>query len=96
MSSNEPVPTSSGDSRKLRIKYDEVSARHANQVLINATREEVFLDFSSGPVPDGATGATVVPIHTRMAMTLPAARRLLAGLQQALKRAEASAAESNS
>lgn len=76
--------------RKLRIKYEEFSARYANQTILSGSVDEVFLDFSSGPVPDAATGESLVPIHTRIAMSHSGARRLLAALQQTLKRIEAS------
>ncbi|MET0261886.1 MAG: DUF3467 domain-containing protein [Rariglobus sp.] len=76
--------------RKLRIKYEEYSARYANQTILSGSTDEVFLDFSSGPVPDAATGESLVPIHTRIAMSHAGARRLLTALQQTLKRIEAS------
>lgn len=75
--------------RKLRLKYEEYSARYANQTILSGSADEVMLDFSSGPVPDAATGESVVPVHTRIAMTPAGARRLLAALQQTLKRIEA-------
>lgn len=87
MATNEqsPVPA-----KRIRIKYDEMSARYANQVVLNGTAEEILLDFSSGPVPDPVTGESLIPIHTRIAMSHGGARRLLAALQQSLKRIEAS------
>jgi hypothetical protein len=74
--------------RKLRLKYEEYSARYANQTILSGSADEVMLDFSSGPVPDAATGESIVPVHTRIAMTPAGARRLLAALQQTLKRIE--------
>lgn len=77
---------STDPSRKtIRVKYDELSAKYANQVLLNGTNEELFLDFSSGAVPDPETGELIVPVHTRIAMNPAAARRLHAALEQSLK-----------
>lgn len=81
-------PASAPQARKLRLKYEEYSARYANQTILSGSADEVLLDFSSGPVPDAATGESVVPVHTRIAMTPAGARRLLAALQQTLKRIE--------
>ncbi len=77
--------------RKIKIKYDELSARYANQVVINGSAEEIYLDFSSGAIPDPNTGESVIPIHTRIAMTHNAAKRLLGALQQTLTRTQAAA-----
>lgn len=89
--SNDPAPA-----RKIRLKYEEYSARYASQTILSGSLNEVFLDFSSGPVPDGATGESLVPVHTRIAMSPDGARRLLAALQQTLKRIEASGAKATS
>ena len=37
----------------LQIRYDETNAKYANQVLLNTTAEEVYLDFSPGIVQAG-------------------------------------------
>ncbi len=90
-------PTSdSPQARKIRLKYEEYSARYASQTILSGSANEVFLDFSSGPVPDGTTGESLVPVHTRIAMSHDGARRLLAALQQTLKRIEASGAKATS
>jgi hypothetical protein len=85
--------TTGTQARKLRIKYEETSAKYANQTILSGSTDEVFLDFSSGPVPDAATGESIVPVHTRIALSHSGARRLLAALQQTLKRIDASGAQ---
>jgi hypothetical protein len=80
--------TENASSKKIRIKYEKREALFANQVILNGTPEELFLDFSSGPTQDAESGETVVPIHTRIAMTPAGARRLLAALQQSFQRGE--------
>lgn len=79
--------------KTIRVKYDHTHALFANQVLLKGSSEEVVLDFSSGPVADPDSGETVVPVHTRVAMTPQGARRLLSALKQALQRQENSPAE---
>ncbi|MFQ3670061.1 MAG: DUF3467 domain-containing protein [Verrucomicrobiia bacterium] len=76
---------------KLKVKYEELSAKYANQVVLNASAEEIYLDFSSGVIPDPATGEHTMPIHTRIAMSHNAARRLSQALQQALSRSSSPA-----
>ena len=72
--------------QKIRVSYDTREALYANQVILNGSPEELFLDFSSGPIQDPDTGETIVPVHTRIAMSPPAARRLLSALQQSIQR----------
>ena len=60
----------------VKIKYDSKAALYANQFIINQSPEEIFLDLSSGPIPDPGTGQTIVPIHTRIALSYPGAQRL--------------------
>ncbi len=76
----------------IQVKYDDLSAKYASQVLINSTREEIFLDFSAGAFNDHAAGKTILPINSRIVMTLPGARRLLQALGQALSTLEKSPA----
>lgn len=67
---------------KIRVKYDDMNARYASQVIINATQEEVFLEFSTGTLPDPNSNDSVLPVHTRIVMTHSGARRLLQALSQ--------------
>lgn len=73
------------DKAEIRVKYDVSQATYASQALVQAGAEEVFLDFSSSIVTD-STGARVMPIHTRIALSHAAARRLLTALGQTLQR----------
>ena len=79
-------PTNPEDKKtEIRVKYDVSKASYASQALVQAGAEEVFLDFSSSIITDG-TGARVMPIHTRIALSHAAARRLLSALGQTLQR----------
>lgn len=92
---NQPAPKNDADQRRIRIKYEDYTARYANQAILSGSPGEVFLDFSSGPVPDAATGESIMPVHTRIAMSQAGARRLLSALQQTLKRIETAGAQAN-
>jgi len=78
--------TENSPKQKIRVRYEKREALYANQVILNGSPEELFLDFSSGPVSDPDSGETVVPVHTRIAMSPSAARRLLSALQQSIQR----------
>jgi len=65
----------------LQVRYDNLKASYANHVLVNTGPEEVYLDFSSGIVAD-RPGTSVLPIHTRIAMTPSGIVRLAQVLAQ--------------
>lgn len=71
--------------RQVKVRYAETSALYASQVLVNATGEDIILNFSSGYMSDPSSGQTLLPVHTRIAMTAAGARRLQALLDQVLK-----------
>ncbi len=66
----------SEEQAELKVRYDSTEAKYAAQVILNVTREEVFLDFSSGVVPDPETGGPCVPVHTRIVMSHAGVKRL--------------------
>lgn len=75
------------ETRQLRIKYDESKAVYASQALVQANLEEIIIDFSSGILQDpSGSGAAVMPIHTRIAMSHAGAQRLLSALTQTLQK----------
>src|SRR3954470_12741429 len=82
---NQPFGQQQQQQIPLQIRYDDMSARYANQVLLNTTAEEVYLDFSPGVVMDRAMGGAVLPIHTRIVMTPTGVLRLYQALAQALQ-----------
>ncbi len=71
--------------QQIRVRYNETSALFASQFIVNTSAEDVTINFSSGPIGDPATGETILPVHTRMAMTMEGARRLHAVLGNILK-----------
>jgi hypothetical protein len=62
--------------QQIKVRYNETSALFASQFIVNTSAEDVTINFSSGPLSDPATGETILPVHTRMAMTREGARRL--------------------
>ena len=68
--------------QQIQIKYEDMTARYASQVVLTTGQEEVYLDFSSGIVPDQGQGFSTLPVHTRIAMTAGGVRRLYQTLGQ--------------
>jgi hypothetical protein len=87
MSNEMPAPASQPQQQSipLQVKYEDMTARYANHVLLNTGQEELYLDFSSGLVVDRAAGVSVMPIHTRIAMTPAGVVRLWQLLGQAVQ-----------
>lgn len=73
---------------KLQVKYEDMTARYANQIVLTTGQEEVFLDFSSGIIPDQGSGVSVLPIHTRIAMPHSALKRFHQMLSQLFAKAQ--------
>src|SRR6187431_2991485 len=69
----------------LQVRYDDLKASYANHVLVSVGNEEVYLDFTSGIVAD-RPGVSVMPIHTRVAMTPSGVVRLAQLLAQTVQR----------
>jgi len=74
---------------KIQVKYEDMTARYASQVVVATGQEEVFLDFSSGLIPDQGSGASTLPIHTRIAMTAGGIQRLYGALGQLMAKLKA-------
>lgn len=73
---------------KLQVKYEDMTARYANQIVLTTGQEEVFLDFSSGIIPDQGNSVSILPIHTRIAMPHSALKRFHDMLTQLFARAQ--------
>lgn len=76
------------------------SARHdlverfASQCTVRGSAEEVFLGFAASVEPSPTEENTVIiPVHTRVVMTLPAAKRLAMGLAEMIQRYESTFGE---
>lgn len=76
----------------IKLKYDMTHALYANQFVMNQAADELFVDFSSGPIPDPTSGQTLIPVHTRLAMSFASAKRLAKLLTQAVENHEKSQA----
>ncbi|NJO15743.1 MAG: hypothetical protein HC877_08340 [Thioploca sp.] len=67
-----------------QLRYEQTSALYASQFVISATGEEVIINFSSGTLTEPNNGETYLPIHTRIALSVSGARKLVNLLNQAL------------
>jgi hypothetical protein len=61
---------------QIQVRYSETSAIFCSQFLINSTDEDITIGCSSGYISDPGSKETILPIHTRIGMTLHGARRL--------------------
>ena len=61
---------------QIQVRYAETSSLYSSQFLINSTEEDITIGFSSGYISDPGSKETILPIHSRISMTLQGARRL--------------------
>ena len=83
MPNQDPTPQQQ-QSHSIQVRYEDFTARYANHVLVNVGAEEVYLDFTSGVVPD-RPGVSLMPIHTRITMTPSGVVRLAQLLAQTVQ-----------
>lgn len=74
--------------QQVKVSYKETSALFCSQFICTSSEEDITVGFSSGPITDSATGEAILPVHTRIAMTLDGARRLHATLGRLLNQQE--------
>ena len=79
--------------QQIKVRYNETSALYASQFIVNTSGEDLIIYFSSGPITDPAGGESILPVHTRMAMTINGARRLHSVLENILGKQGADAAK---
>ncbi len=70
--------------QQIKVRYNETSALFASQFILNTSDEDITINFSSGPMNDPAGNETILPVHTRIAMTREGALRLRSILDQVL------------
>jgi len=58
------------------VRYEQTTALHTSQFVLNAGPEEVMIDCSSGLIREGQGDEGVLPIHTRLALPWSTARQL--------------------
>ena len=79
--------------QQIKVRYNETSALYASQFIVNTSGEDLIINFSSGPITDPASGESILPVHSRMAMTVNGARRLHAVLGNILSKQGADTAK---
>ena len=85
MSEHQVQSNEGTEQAKVRVRYDTTEASFASQFVINATREELIVNFSSGYLADPQSKDRLLPIQTRIAMSPNGAARLVNTLTQALR-----------
>jgi len=70
--------------QQVKVRYTETSALFASQFIVNTSEEDITVNFSSGPMTDPAGSETILPVHTRIAMSTAGAVRLYKVLGQVL------------
>lgn len=75
--------------KTIKVRYNETSSLFASQFIINSTAEDLTINFSSGALADPGSGETILPIHTRISLTMEGARRLQGVLNQVLNQQQA-------
>ena len=78
--------------QQIKVRYTDTSALYASQFIVNTSGEDLIINFSSGPITDPASNETILPVHTRMALTTNGARRLYEVLGNILNKQTTSAA----
>lgn len=63
-------------SEQVTVRYNETSSLFASQFILNTSSDDVTISFSSGPLADPSGNGTILPVHSRIAMTRDGARRL--------------------
>ena len=75
----------------MHVRYENMETQFASQFIVNATREEIIVNFSPGRIADPQTNQQMLPINARIAMTPHGAARLAQTLSNALKNMQAAA-----
>lgn len=71
--------------QKVRVRYETTDVAYVSQFMMNRSAEDIVINFSPGYLPDPQGEGTLMPITNRVALTLPAARRLAETLLKALQ-----------
>ena len=80
------TPQKPAQPTKVRIRYDSMETIFASQFVVNATREELVVNFSPGFITDPQSGENLLPIQARIALTPAGAARLMQTLDTVLRR----------
>ena len=64
------------NSEQVVVRYNETTSLFASQFILNTSSDDVTISFSSGPLADPSGNGTILPVHSRIAMTRDGARRL--------------------
>ncbi len=74
--------------RKIKLNFASLEAQYVSQCSVQATTQEVFLNFAASLLPGSEPGEYILPVHTRMAMNYHTAKRLTGVLQATVAKYE--------
>ena len=69
--------------RTVRVHYEEMAAKYAGQFVVNRSEDGIVIGFSSGLIEDPASEQLLLPVHSRVAMSISGAKKLMAVLENA-------------
>ncbi|BCL63081.1 hypothetical protein DGMP_37740 [Desulfomarina profundi] len=70
------VENTGKSNEQVTVRYNETSSLFASQFILNTSSDDVTISFSSGPLADPSGNGTILPVHSRIAMTRDGAKRL--------------------
>lgn len=95
MSDNTTQDVTGQARRKVKIRYESLSALFANQFVVNRSEDDITIGFSSGAIDDPAAEGMLLPVHSRVAMSLKSARKLIDILSKALESSPGSSCDTS-
>ncbi|BBM85279.1 DUF3467 domain-containing protein [Candidatus Uabimicrobium amorphum] len=75
-------------SAPVKLSFESTDVSYCSQFSVQATTQEVFLNFAASLFPGTNPGEIVLPVHTRVAMNYVNAKRLLAVLAETVQKYE--------
>ena len=83
-----------GERVTIKARYEQLSAMFVNQFIINRAEDDILIGFSSGAIEEPGTKDMLLPIHTRVAMSVSSARKLVALLTRAIDASKSTSSRS--
>ena len=72
----------------VKLNFQSTDVSYCSQFSVQATTQEVFLNFAASLFPGTQPGEIVLPVHTRIAMNYINTKRLLAVLAETVQKYE--------
>lgn len=83
---SQSAQSKAGGVSKVKVRFENTQVSYASQFIVNASAEEVILNFAAGYINDDRNpDGNILPVHTRVALSPAGARRLITTLSKALR-----------